>query len=55
MQFTAFLPIGGSAIASSSQPIPFSNSKLNSNDVTNITSVEITGLANGSTNAEGAM
>jgi len=33
--FSAVLPIGGSAIASSSQPIPFSN--WNSNDITNST------------------
>jgi len=50
MQFSAVLPIGASAIASSSQPVPCSNS--NSNDITSITymaSVENMGLVDGST------
>jgi len=50
MQFSAVLPIGASAIASSSQHVPCSNS--NSNDITSITnmaSVENTGLVDGST------
>jgi len=58
MRFKAVLPIGGSAIASSSQPIPCSNSNSNSNEITsitNMTSVENTGLVNGSTIVEGAM
>ena len=43
MQFSAILPIHGSAIASSSQPVPCSNSNSNSNNIssiTNMTSVE---------------
>jgi len=55
MRFSAVLPMGGSAIASSSQPAPCSNSNSNSNDITNMTSVENTGLVHGSTIVEGAM
>jgi len=55
MQFSAVLPMRGSAIASSSQPVPCSNSNSNSNDITNITSVENTGLFDGSTIVDGAM
>ena len=51
MPFSAVLP----AIASSSQPVPCSNSNSNSNDITNMTNVENTGLVNGSTIVEGAM
>jgi len=53
MRFSAVLP----AIASSSQPVPCSdsNSNSNSNDITNMTSVENTGLVDGSTIVEGAM
>jgi hypothetical protein len=51
MRFSAVLP----AIASSSQPGPCSNSNSNSNNITNMTSVENTGLVNGSTIVEGAM
>jgi len=54
-QFSAVLPMGGSAIASSSQPVPCSNSNSNSNNITNIISVENAGLVNGSTIVEGAM
>ena len=50
MPFSAVLPMGGSAIASSSQPVPSSDS--NSKD---ITSVENTGLVEESTIVEGAM
>jgi len=39
MQFSAVVPMGGSAIASSSQPIPCSNSNSNSNHITNITNI----------------
>jgi hypothetical protein len=49
MRFSAVLPMGGSAIASSSQPIPDSNSNSNSNDImgiTNTTSIESVGLVN---------
>jgi len=56
MQVSAVLPIGGSAIASSSQPVPCSNS--NSNDITNntiINSIENTGLVNASTIEDGVM
>jgi len=49
--FSAVLP----AIASSSQPVPCSNSNSNSNDITNMTSVENTGLVDGSKIVEGAM
>jgi len=59
MRFSAVLPIGGSAtVASSSQPIPCSDSNSTSNNITsitNITSVENTGLVDGSTFGEGAM
>jgi len=60
MRFSAVLPMGGSAIASSSQPIPCSdsNSNSNSNDltsITNMTSIENMGLVDGSTIVEGAM
>ena len=55
MRFSAVLPMGGSAIASSSQPVPCSYSNSNSNDITNMTSFENTGLVDGSTIVEGAM
>jgi len=55
MRFSAVLPMGGSAIASSTQPVPCSNSNSNSNDITNITSIENTGLVDGSTIVEGAI
>jgi len=51
MRFSAALP----AIASSSQPVHCSDSNSNSNDITNMTSVENTGLVDGSTIVEGAM
>jgi len=51
MRFLAVLP----AIASSSQPVHCSNSNSNSNDITNMTSIENTGLVDGSTIVEGAM
>jgi hypothetical protein len=50
--------MGGCAIASSSQPVPCSNSNSNSNDITSITNkttVENTGLVNGSTTLEDLM
>jgi hypothetical protein len=58
MQFSAVLPVGGSAIASSSQPVPCSNSNSNSNNITSITNMngmEHMGLVDGSTIGEGAM
>jgi len=55
MPSSAVLPMGGSAIASSSQPLPSSNSNSNSSDITNMTSIENTGLVDGSTIVEGAM
>jgi len=58
MQFSAVLRMGGSDIASISQPIPCSNSNSNSNDITsitNMTSIEITGLVDRSTIVEGRM
>jgi len=51
MRFSAVLP----AIASSSQPVPCSNSNSNSNDITNMTSVVNTGLVAGSMIVEGVM
>jgi hypothetical protein len=58
MQFSAVLPMCGSAIANSSQPVPGSNSNSNSNNITgitNMTSIEYWGLVNGSTIVEGVM
>jgi hypothetical protein len=55
MRFSAVLPIGGSAIGSSSQPIPCNDSNRNSNDITNMPCVHNTGSLNGSTIVEGAM
>jgi hypothetical protein len=37
MQLSAVLPMGGSAIASTSQPVPCWNSNSNTNDITSIT------------------
>jgi len=57
-QFSGVLPMGGSAIASSSQPVPCSNSNSDSNDITsitNMTSVDNMGLVDGSTIVDGAM
>jgi len=51
MRFSAVLP----AIASSSQPVPCGDSNSNSNDITNMTRIENTGLVDGSTIVEGAM
>jgi len=55
MWFSAVLHMGGSAITSSSQPVPWSNSNSNSNEITNMIGVENTGLVDGSTIVEGAM
>jgi len=58
MYFSAVLPMGGSAIASSSQPVPCRDSTSNSNDITSITnmiSIENIGLVNGNTIGESAM
>jgi len=52
MRFWAVHPMGGSAIAWSRQPIPCSDSPSNSNDITNITSIENPGLVDGSTIVE---
>jgi hypothetical protein len=41
--------MGGSPIASNSQPIPYSNSNRNSNDITNIIRVENPRLVDAST------
>jgi len=49
------LTLGGSAIASSSQPVPCSNGNSNGNNITNMTSVENTGLVDECTIVEGAM
>jgi hypothetical protein len=51
MRFSAVLP----AIASSSQPVPCSDINSNSNDITNMTSVENMGLVDRSTIVDGAM
>jgi len=55
MRFSAVLPMGRCAIASRSQPVPCGNSNSNSNDITNITSVENVGLVDGSMIVERAM
>jgi len=55
MEFSAVLPMGASAIASSSQPVPCSNSNSNSNDITNMANVENTGSVDGGTILEGGM
>jgi len=58
MWFSAVLPIGGSAIASSSEPVPCSNSNCNSNNITsitNMTSLDNMGLVNGTMIVEGTM
>jgi len=58
MRFSAVVPMGGSAIAISSQPVPCSNSNSNTNDFTNITTItrlENMGLVDGSTIVESAM
>jgi len=58
MQFEAVLPMGGSAIASSSEPVTRSDSNCNCNDITsiiNIPRVENTVFVDGSTIVEGAM
>ena len=51
MQFSAVLP----AITSSSQPVPCSDSNSNSNESTNMTSIEDRGLVDGSTVVDRAM
>jgi len=51
MRFSAVLP----AIASSSQPVPCSDSNSNGNDITNMTSVENTRSFDGRTIVEGTM
>jgi len=53
MRFSVVLRMGGFVIASSSQPIPCSDS--NSNDSINITRVENMGLVIGSMIVEGVM
>jgi len=55
MWVSAVLPMGGSAIACSSQPIPCSGPNSNSNHITNMTSIESMGLVDGGTIVEGAM
>jgi len=58
IRFSAVLPMGGSAIASSSQPIPCSESNSNNNHITSITnmaSIGNTELVDGSTIIQGAM
>jgi len=58
MRFSAVLPMGGSAIGSSSQPISCSNSNSNSNcitNITNMTSVGNTGLGDESPIVDCAM
>jgi len=58
MGFSGVLPMGWSAISSSSQPVPCRDSNGNNNDITSITnntSIENTGLVVGSTIVECAM
>jgi len=54
MHISAVLLMGSSAIASSSHPITCSDSYSNSNDITNITSIENAWFVNGSMIVEGA-
>jgi len=51
LQFSAVLP----AFTSSSQPVPCTNSNGNSDNMTNMTSVENTGVVDGSTIGQGSM
>jgi len=53
IRFLAVLPNGGSANASSSQPVPCSD--RNNHDITHITNIENMGFVDGSTIVEGAM
>jgi hypothetical protein len=58
IQFSAVLHMRGSAITSSSQPIPCRNHNTNSNNITSITNIisaENPGLVIGNTIVEGAM
>jgi len=58
MWFSAVLPLGGSAIASSSQPVRCSNSNSNNNEITSITNMtnfENAGFVDGSNILEGAI
>jgi hypothetical protein len=58
IRFSGGLPMAGSAITSSSQPIPCSNSDYNSNDITsitNMTSLSNMGLVDANTVVEGVM
>jgi hypothetical protein len=55
MRFSAVLPMGGSAIASSNPPVPCSDCNSNGNDITNMTSAENMGLVTGSMIDEGAI
>jgi hypothetical protein len=55
MRFPAVLPMGGSAMTSSRQPVPWSNSNSNINNITNMTSIENTDLVDGSTIVQGAL
>jgi hypothetical protein len=56
MKFSAVMPMGGTAIASSSLPVPYIHSNCNSNNITtitNITSVVNMQLINGNTFMQG--
>jgi len=58
VQFSDVLPMGASAIASSCQPVPSSDSKSSSDDitsVTNISSIENMGLVDGGTIVNGTL
>jgi hypothetical protein len=55
MRFLPHLLIGISPITSGSLSVPCSNYNSNSNSISNITSIENTGLVNGSFITEGAM
>jgi hypothetical protein len=55
MQLSAVLPLGGSAIASSSQLVPCCNISSNSNNISNMSSIVNMGLLNGSTIVVGVM
>jgi hypothetical protein len=55
MRFSAVLPMGGSPITSSSQPVPCGNCNSNCNNKTNMTSMGNSRLVNGSTIVDSAM
>jgi len=55
MRFPAIQTMGRYAVTSSSEHVPCGNTNSNSNDITNITSIENTRLVAGSIIVDGAM